>query len=237
MRLDRRQGLLAVVLCSALMVAACGDSKSPTTPTPPPGGGGGGGNPPPTQTNRNPVIGSMTFSPELAVSELTTVTFNASASDPDGDQVSYKWEFNTASGFSDTRQSFSARLTGSGTLAVKLTVTDGKGGTATQTRNLAVGNMSGTWRGNGQVLGTFSLNLTQSGGRITGTMATVLGPGQLDPAQPGTIDDQGNVQMRVKTSIYTDFNFRGRMDVTGTRITGQIFGSGFEGETFSLVKQ
>ena len=78
-------------LVSALIVltlaAACGGGSSstptPTSPTPPP---------PPAQTNRSPVIGSMSMGPAFGVSELTTFTYSASASDPDGDTVSYAWD-------------------------------------------------------------------------------------------------------------------------------------------------
>jgi hypothetical protein len=232
MRLDRRSGILAGALLSVIVIAGCGgDKKSPTTPTPP--------TTPttPAPTNRNPVINGMTITPALAVSELSSITFDSSASDPDGDPVSYKWELNTNTPLTDTRQTFTiGRFTGSGSLTVKLTVSDGKGGTATQSKTLNVGSMTGTWRGTGQIIGTFTLTLSQTGGTITGSMTTILGPGQLDPAQPGTIDAEGNVQMRVKTSVYTDFNFRGRMDASGTRITGGMYGSGFNGETFTLVK-
>lgn len=43
--------------------------------------------------------------------------------------------------------------------------------------------------------------------------------------------------MRVKLSVFSDFTFRGRMDQSGRRITGGVYGSGFNGQSFTMDKQ
>lgn len=73
---------------------------------------------------------------------------------------------------------------------------------------------------------------------MTGTFFEVFfGRGQVDPAQPGRIDAEGNLELRVKLSVFTDFTFRGRMDQSGRRITGGVYGSGFNGRAFTMEKQ
>ena len=42
--------------------------------------------------------------------------------------------------------------------------------------------------------------------------------------------------MRVKQGPFSDWTFRGQMDQTGRRITGGIFGSGFNGQPFTIEK-
>ena len=41
----------------------------------------------------------------------------------------------------------------------------------------------------------------------------------------------------MKQGVFTDFTFKGDMDQSGRRITGQIFGSGFNGQAFTMDKQ
>src|SRR3982751_3413011 len=65
------------------------------------GGGGGSGSSSsstpgtpttPTQTNRAPVINSLNITPSFGVSELTSLNYSASPTDPDGDTVTYTWD-------------------------------------------------------------------------------------------------------------------------------------------------
>jgi PKD repeat protein len=219
-----------VILFSCLaLAAACGGSKSspttPTSPTPPP---------PPPQ-NRAPVINSMDVAPTFGVSELTSFNFSASASDADGDAVAYAWDL---AGASRTGSSGSITFTGSGTGDVKLTVTDGKGGSVSDSRTVTIGSMTGRWLGSIPGYTNLLFELRQQGPVVTGTFfEPFFGNGQVDPAQPGRIEADGSLEMRVKLSIFTDFTFRGRMDASGRRITGGVFGSGFNGQAFTMDKQ
>ena len=64
-----------------LILAACGGGGSSTTTTPTT----------PTQANRNPAITAMNFSPTFGIASLTRFDYSASASDLDGDTLTFTW--------------------------------------------------------------------------------------------------------------------------------------------------
>jgi PKD repeat protein len=220
-----------------LTLAACGDGSSPTTPSTP----GTAPNPTPSLTaaNRAPVINSMTVTPTFGVSQLTSIAMTASGTDPDGDAVTFEWDF--GDGTRGTGAAFSKVYGGSGVASIRLTASDGRGGTATDTRTVTVGTMVGAWRGivtiNAGQTAVATMNLTQAGGTVVGTMVLAGFDGRTDPAQPGRIDASGQVELRMKVDPFSDFTMRGTMDATGTRITGAVFGSGFNGQPFSFDRQ
>ena len=217
-----RFGTLA--LCIVAFASACG-GDSPTAPPPPP--------PAPPPSNRPPVITSVEFTPAFGIAYLTQFSFAASASDPDGDAITYAWDVagNPSAAANGT---IAFNTAGNGT--ARLTVTDGKGGTATESRNFVVGSMTGTWNGSYDVW-LFTSTLAQNGTAITGNYADQLGPGRLDPAVANTIDANGNVKLRYKQATFSDFTFTGTMDSTGRRITGVVNGSGFVNTPFTMTKQ
>lgn len=210
------------------------------------GGSGGGssssGNPTtPTSTNRAPVINSLNFTPSFGISDLTQFSFNANASDPDGDAITYAWD---VAGNPFTGTNGSIMFTGGGTGTARVTVTDSKGATATDTRTFTVGSMTGNWTVTAPGYGTILLSLTQNGAVVTGTFSMPQGfgnappgsGGQTDPAEPGKITAQGAVEVRLKVGRFLDFYLRGNMDQTGRQIAGGMFNSGFSGQPFTMVK-
>ncbi|MFB3852236.1 MAG: PKD domain-containing protein [Vicinamibacterales bacterium] len=222
-----RNNLLAFILASGL--AACGGGSGSPAPSPSP-------TPTPTPTpNRSPSITSMTVT-SFGISELGTFQGSANATDPDGDTLTYQWDIG---GIAASGSTWSKLLKGNGTYDVTLTVTDGKGGSATDKRPMTVGCMTGHWVGTQgpSALGQYYFDLTQNGAVVTGTyFDSTYGAGQTDPAEPGRIDVNGNVQMRVKQGPFTDWYFTGTMDTTGRRITGSVRGSGFTGQPFAIQK-
>jgi hypothetical protein len=114
-------------------------------------------------------------------------------------------------------------------------VSDGKGGTTTDSRTFVCGSMTGTWAGTFDVW-HFTSALTQAGSLITATYADELGVGKLDPAVNNTIDASGNVKLRYKQSVYSDFTFTGTMDSTGRKVTGVVNGSGYSNMPFTMIK-
>jgi hypothetical protein len=217
-----------VVATLALTFSACGgDDSSPGTPTSP--------TPPAQPQNRAPVVNSISVSPSFGIAQLTTFSYSASASDPDGDSIAYTWDLagNPASG-----PSGSITFTTGGQGTFRVTVTDSRGATASDSRPVTVGGMAGRWTGSIPGYTNFVFDLSQTATIVTGTFTELFfGTGRIDPAQPGRIDADGRVEMRFKLAIFSDFTFRGQMDSTGRRITGGVFGSGFNGESFMMNKQ
>src|SRR5262245_30071531 len=227
-----RKLFLFVCLTLSVIIAACGGGGSspstPTVPTTP--------TTPTTPSNRAPVINSMNFAPGFGIAGLTRFSFNASASDPDGDAISYAWDV-AGNPFSGTNGEVTF-INGFNGIA-RVTVTDSKGATATDTRSFVVGSMSGNWLVNsGPLVGaTFNLSQSASGLVSGGFSLPGIGSGNTDPAQPGRIYAGAQLTMRVKIGPFTDFNMTGTMDATGTRVSGSLQGSGFTGQPFTMTKQ
>lgn len=225
-----RKPALIIVIAVSFVVAACGGSTSstpttPTTPTAP--------TTPTTPANRAPVINSLNFAPTFGIAQLTLFSFNASGSDPDGDAITYAWD---VAGNPFTGTNGTITFSGGGNGTARVTVTDSKGATATDTRTFVVGGMTGTWRGTWSSW-VFTSNLTQNGTFLVGDYSDQLGPGRLDPAVANTIDANGNVRLRYKQAIFSDFTFTGTMDASGRRITGVVNGSGASNTPFTMTKQ
>jgi len=223
-----------VALFGTLVAAGCGGSaSSPSSPSST------------SSSNTSPVIAAMSVSPSFGVSGLSTFAMAASATDANGDSLTYTWTLGTAT---LTGASVSGTIAGDGAVTVRLTVVDGKGGSATDTRTVTIGTLSGTWDvvvPNSCGSDGYSSTLTQSGAIATGSFlfsrvwcnvpagSTAL----TDPAEPGTITAAGAVNIRVKVGFFTDFYMRGTMGTTGRVITGGIFNSGWSGQNFTATKR
>jgi len=88
--------------------------------------------------NRAPVINSFTRSPSGGVNSGDTVTLNVSASDPDGDNISYAWSA-TAGSLDRTDATsvvWTAPATGSGTAEVTVVVSDALGAQTSRTATI-----------------------------------------------------------------------------------------------------
>jgi len=226
-----------VALPVLFVMAACGSN----------GGGGGGGTTTtpttPTPTNRAPAI-TVTSNVGFGISQHTTFTFSAATSDPDGDAVSVSWNF--GDGTAASGNSVTHVYASGGSFNVVATASDSKGA-STPSNNLTVvaGSMSGTWVVTLTTCGTFNMTLSQTVGTVTGTFvmpsafcaASAGSTGKTDPAEPGTIDGSGNVQIRLKVGAFLDFYIRGKMDSTGQVVTGGAFNSGFNGDSVTMRKQ
>ena len=204
--------------------------------------GGSGSATAPTSTNHPPTI-SVTSNGAFGIAQLSSFTFNAATTDADGDSVTVGW--NLGDGAVATGNSTVHVYANGGTMSAVGTATDSKGAQTTGSTTVTVGSMTGSWLGNVPTCGPFNLTLTQNGGTISGTFVmpsqwcNVPGgsTGKTDPAEPGTIDAQGNVQIRLKIGIFLDSYFRGKMDQTGRVVNGGMFQSGFSGDAATLTKQ
>lgn len=91
-------------------------------------------------TNRPPTVG-FTWTPQ-SPNEGEAVAFDATASDPDGDALSYAWDF--GDGTTSTQVDPSHTYDDNGTYQVKLAVSDGKGGSAEVEIGVVVANVAPT---------------------------------------------------------------------------------------------
>lgn len=188
--------------------------------------------------NRAPSFTSVTVTPPFGVQDFGLFTFNAAATDPDGDALVYTWSIGSNMRAGQTVQS--GPFTTGGTFTASVTVEDGRGGVQTSSLTFIVGTMTGSWRGsvfNSNALPTFSMSLTQVLGFFAGEIMTPVGSGQVGPSGAlATINASGQVTMRIKVAPFTDFTMTGQMDTTGRRVTGSVSGSGFTGQPFILER-
>lgn len=118
-----------LVYASALAVAGCG--------------GGSDSNPPPPPTNRSPVISSYGANPNSGTAPLNTA-FNWGISDPDGDTMTCQIDADSNGTPEYTLNNCAPNgsqahtYTAAGNYTSRLTVTDGKGGSATTTTAVGV---------------------------------------------------------------------------------------------------
>ena len=226
---------LVLILLSSV---ACG-STSPTNPTPST-----------QQANRAPVIASMTVSAGFAVAQLTTVSYAASATDADGDSLTYTWDF--GDGTSATGAAVVHTYGNvSGERSTRLTVSDGRGGSASDTRPVTVGNLTGYWEAHvfinslGGPSRIVSLSLSQGVNGATTGSCVATGPsdverfgGNLDPAAQNGIDADGRVVLRCKSyGNAGDVRIQGVMGhETGNQILGEVFGPAFNGNVIVFTR-
>jgi hypothetical protein len=239
MSLPSRTTWCAAIAFAIAFVAACGGSSgggTPTTPTP--------NTPTPQpqpQANRAPTITSAAVTPASGISTLTTHLFSSSANDPDGDALTYSWDFgnNTFSG----QQGASVTYNNANTTVYRpvLTVRDSRGASASSTLSVTSATMAGTFTGT--LFGSpISVTLTQFlGGLVTGTwqQASIGVSGEVGPTgEPGKVDANGAFELRFKVRVgsFTDFYYRGTMNPAGQMLTGTLTGSGFTGQVLTLSK-
>ena len=207
----------AMILLLVVLASACGSKGSPAAPAPPQTASPAATPP----ANGNPVIASATIAPNFGIDSLTLFSFAATASDPDGDPMTYTWRFADGTVFHDG-QAVSTQLVGS-TLdgSLNLTVTDTRGGSATTSTNrFVLASMTNDWilrspSFPGVTLTAFSLNQDRFGA-ITGS---VLGGGRPIGA-PSRIENSGRVEIRFKLANDVDVTVVGQMQQSGDEIVG-----------------
>ena len=231
-RLVKRFSVAAALVIST----ACGGGggSTPTNPTTP--------TTPAPQANRNPTINSVSVNPTFGIATFTTYTFASMASDPDGDALTYSWDL---AGNPRTGASQTIVFSNGGEFGGTVTVSDGKGGSASQSVSFTSGSTTGSWTGNipfSSGARLMNLNMTQS----TGSGATTANwsapslstTGILDPAAQNGIDANGRVTLRFKITngSFLDFTFTGQMQPSGRSIVGSVSGSGFGGQPMTFTK-
>jgi hypothetical protein len=91
--------------------------------------------------------------------------------------------------------------------------------------------LTGTWRGT-LVTDTVVL-LTHSGTSLTGEYNAIDKKGTIS----GSVGNTGQVNFTVTVSGFQPFTFSGTADAAGNTISGQVNGSGFNNEAWTLRRQ
>jgi hypothetical protein len=130
--------------------------------------------------NDPPVAGTVGVSPSgTGLQSVTSYSFTAQgARDPDGDSLTYSWNF--GDGGTGSGQSATHVYATAGSFNVSLTVSDGKKN-ATASGSVTVRNVSGTWVSTSTGT-TRTWVLSQTGTQVVGTYANSAAPGT-----PGTV--------------------------------------------------
>jgi hypothetical protein len=124
--------------------------------------------------NKPPIPGTIGVSPSsgTGMAAITSYSFSSvGASDPNGDPLTYTWNF--GDGTSGSGQSVTKTYANAGTYSVVLTVSDGKESVDTPAVSITVArSMAGVWSGGQDPgwLASISVNLTQNGTTLGGTM-------------------------------------------------------------------
>jgi hypothetical protein len=128
--------------------------------------------------NRPPSGGTIGVSDPLALMGVTEIEFRSQgASDPDGDGLSYEWDFGDGSSGSGAvvRHVFAS----AGTFTVNLRIGDAKRWAPAAPVRVVVKSVAGNWRADH--LWEPALALTQAGATLSGSYADKAGAGQLLP--------------------------------------------------------
>jgi hypothetical protein len=162
-----------------------------------------GGSPP---ENRPPTA-TLSVSPTgQAISGITTMTLTASATDPDGDPLTFAWQLGdggTASG-----STVSHRYDAEGTFPVSLTVSDGRG--ASTTANATVTNATVTAR---SLSGNWRETTFISGAQVWTQNGTNITIRHTDPAQDRfTTWGAASVTPPRRVAVQVSFTFAAQFD-------------------------
>jgi PKD repeat protein len=181
--------------------------------------------------NSPPIAGTISASPPTALQGGTTVTLTSQgASDPDGDPLTYSWNF--GDGSSGSGQSVTKVYSTSGTMNVELTVSDGKK-SATATTTVTVRSLTGTWRGSHPFYGLTTIVLNQSGTTFSGSWTDPFGPGTVTGNVTTTAP---NVRLTVNFPGFNPGQWNATPNSDVTSLTGTYTEPGVSG-TFTVTRQ
>jgi hypothetical protein len=170
---------LTFVLSAGLFLSSCGSDSNSTDPTSPssssPSTGSSTNAPAPAAANRAPGTITIDVAPKgLVLAGATNVTFGASVKDPDGDPLTYTWDFGDET-LTTTNAGVAHTFNRERDYRVKVTVSDGKGGTSTAETMVSAGTLDGTWTMETAAHETLRVSLSHNGSQaISGTVSNGL---------------------------------------------------------------
>ncbi len=183
--------------------------------------------------NSAPIIGTVSASPPTGLQAATPIAFSAAGvSDPDGDSLTYSWNF--GDGSTSNEQAPRHVYNSSGTFSVQCTISDGNEHSANGSASVTVRSLSGTWRG---VLDNVqeTLVITQSGAAVEGTFVDeVYGSGRMN----GFLSTSSPlVRITVLQPGVNPFTYTADPNAEITVLTGVVNGSGFTNRPFTVSRQ
>ncbi len=186
-------------------------------------------------TNKTPTVAGVSANPSTALQGATPVSFSANASDPDGDSLTYNWNF--GDGANGTGASPSHVYGGAGDFGVSVEVSDGKKNASGAT-NVSVRSMAGRWGGTITVPGyspfPITLNLAQSGSSLSGNYSDFEGSGTVS----GSVSAPLNVRITVSQAPYLPFTLSGTASADVNSVSGTVTGFDTPGTpTFTMNRQ
>jgi hypothetical protein len=186
-----------------------------------------GGNSAPTAGSL--IVENREVTPIASLSEVVLIADGAS--DPDGDSLSYYWEFGDGHEM-EGGQRMVHLYEGPGDFLVVVTVSDGKKDASTQA-TVRVKSLDGRW--NGTIQGFTSrleVEAQQRGRDLQGSYSFGSIRGQIE----GTIQSNRSVTITFSAPGYTPFRFTGEISNAVDRMTGSVTGSGFTGQRVEFVR-
>lgn len=204
----------------ALALSACGgDAPTPAAPGPTAPTAATT----PAATNRPPIAEIYAvLPPGAALPGVTRVAFGGGGSDPDGDTVSYTWDF--GDGTTADGSGASHIYPRPGSFTVTLTASDGHGATAHATRIFEVRSLSGNWTGSvcsgggGGACVAFNGALTQTGTSFRGST-------QSGVSVSGALANERNITLFFSGRGACRDRLNGQVDNDITQIDARSFNS------------
>ena len=140
------------------------------------------------ERNGEPTVQQIVASRSVALAAATPVAFSVQAADPDGGQLTYRWDF--GDGGSSSQPAPSHVYAAPGTFGASVTVTDGQA-TLMRSISVTVKSLTGTWvsdpfqgsafPGGPPFTTHYSATLSQSGNSVAGSVVILGRPPQWDP--------------------------------------------------------
>lgn len=186
-------------------------------------------------SNKAPSPGTATVSPTgTGIAGVTNFSFaSQGASDPDGNPVTFAWNF--GDGGSATGSPVSHVFASAGSFNVSLTVSDGKADAKAPDVPVTVRNVAGTWVSN--LAGTIrTWTLTQSGTSASGSYTSTGAPGTPGTVS-GTLASQRAITGTAMLIGFTPFTFSGTFDSGVGSLSVVANGSGFDNTTITFTRQ
>jgi hypothetical protein len=180
--------------------------------------------------NHAPAIGVVTATPSTGLAAGSTIALTASASDDDGDALTYAWDF--GDGSTGTGASATHIYNTAGTFNATVRVSDGKADVS-GTAAVTIRSLSGTWRGTLEG-SPETFVFTQSAGNVTGTLTDAFGQGTVlgtvTPTPP-------RVRLTITQPPFSAFVYTADPSADVNTLTGFVNGLGFTNVAMTLVRQ